>query len=310
MKKWVLIILECMLIMTMFVSTAVPANAEYYEWYAIYENGVFTGGGGEGDRAGLFHVAEGQSPAGVSYSDGVLVLDNANISDLDLRGFEGKIVVKGNSTIGYANPMLIYASLSIYPLERLNPNPLKVEIIAEPGAKLTLEGGIGISRIVMRDEDGSYIWLQESQVSLGPNTKSTDPTLNYFITSEAQQSYINSNKIVIYYEEPTTVATTEKAITTKNNSSKATTKKVDEDKTTAIDQKNEKTTVEKTTETTLEETATTGNTSTKVETTKTTPQSVENESNTGKIIGICIGATAAIGGSAALFFFVIKPKFL
>lgn len=299
--------------MTMFVTTAVPANAETHVWYRIYKNGVFDDSNnskGDGNLIGSFNVLEGQTPTGISYSNGVLTLDSVNIYDLDLRGYEGKIVLKGNSVIGSYNSILIDSSIAIYPYERNNPIPIKVEMVAEPGAKLTLKSGMALWRIILENDDGTYLWLQNTQFSLGKNTKSSDPNLNFIVTSDSLPHYYNHNEIIIYYEEPTTVATTEKAITTKNNFSQETTKKAYEDKTTAIDKRNEKTTVEKATGTTVEETVAAGNTSTKVETTKATPQPVENESNTGKIIGICIGATAAIGGSAALFFFVIKPKLL
>lgn len=320
MKKRVLIILECMLIMTMFVTTAMPANAETHVWYRIYKNGVFDDSNnskGEGNLIGSFNVPGGQIPTGIFYSNGVLTLDSVNIYDLDLRGYEGKIVLKGNSVIGSYNSILIDSSIAIYPYERNNPIPIKVEMVAEPGAKLTLKNGIALWRIILENDDGTYLWLQDTQFSLGKNTKSSDPNLNFIVTSDSLPHYYNHNEIVIYYDEPTTVATTSNSTTTKKNFSQGTTKRTDVDKTTTVDTKKEKTTAGKSTgttesiETTVEGTVPGANTSTKVETTtKATPQPAENESNTGKIIGICIGATAAIGCSAALFFFVIKPKLL
>ena len=308
MKKRGLIILECILIVIMFVTTAVPANAEAHVWYRVFENGVFDDSNsskGEGRLVGSFNVPEGQTPTGISYSNGVLTLDSINIYDLDLRGYEGKIVLKGNSVIGSYNSILVDSSIAIYPYETKNPIPIKVQMIAEPGAKLTLKSGIALWRIVLENDDGTYLWLQDTQFSLGKNTTSSDPKLNFVVTSDSLPHYYNNNEIVICYEEPTTVSTT------KNNSSQVTTEKTTENKTTVADKKNDGTAVEETTGTTIEETVTKSNTSVKTEiTTKATPQSVENESKTGKIIGICIGATAAVGGSAALYFFIIKPKFL
>ena len=320
MKKRVLIILECLLIMTVFVTTAVPVNAEGRVTYYLFENGVLTSeySMSEGDLCAMFNMPSGETPTGIYLSNGNLVLENAKLYDFEITGSPDskriKVVLKGSSTIEMLDHELMVTAMQITPRYTKDMgSTFTVEIVAEKDARLTLVGGLLIAAL-----DGTYVsngktevmYYTDSELVLGENTSTNISALKHYITSQNELTHKQFGTVMFYYKEPTaatTAAYTTSSTTTKSTSSQQTTKKANFVTSTESVVKDENVT----TEIAVEEQASEQNTSTKIEiTTKATPQPVENESNTGKIIGICIGATAVIGGGTALFFFVIKPKFL